>query len=58
LLPDASRRQQQAADFIHYLFGAKRLTTSGFTCQRPFMTPSGSFSGLQVIRSLLFAQGT
>jgi len=42
LLPDASRRQQRAADFIRMLLGAKRLTTSGFTCQNPFMTPSGS----------------
>jgi hypothetical protein len=33
LLPDASRRQQQAADFIHWPFGAKRLTTSGFSRQ-------------------------
>jgi hypothetical protein len=43
----------EAADFIHWLFCAKRLTTSGFTRQRPFMRPSGSFPGLRVIRSLV-----
>jgi len=36
---------------IRRLLGALRLTTSGFTCQRPSMIPSGSFLGLQVIRS-------
>jgi len=33
LLPDASCRQQLAADFIHCLFGAKRLTTSELSRQ-------------------------
>jgi len=31
LLPDASRRQQRAADFIRRSLGAPRLTTSEFT---------------------------
>jgi len=31
LLPDASRRQQRAADAIRRSLGAKRLTTSEFT---------------------------
>jgi hypothetical protein len=33
LLPDASCRQQHAADFIHLPLGAKRFTTSGFISQ-------------------------
>jgi predicted acetyltransferase len=33
-LPDASRPATIAADFIHCLLGAKRLTTSGFSRQR------------------------
>jgi hypothetical protein len=35
---------------IRRLLGALRLTTSGCSWQRPSMTPSGSFPGLQVIR--------
>jgi len=36
---------------IRRLLGALRLTTSECTWQRPSMTFSGSFPGLQVIRS-------
>jgi len=39
--PDAPRRQQRAADAIRRSLGAKRLTTSEFTCQNLFMIPIG-----------------
>ena len=33
VVEDASRPRQRAADAIHWPFGAKRLTTSGFSSQ-------------------------
>ena len=33
VVEDASRPRQRAADSIHWPFGAKRLTTSGFSSQ-------------------------